>query len=232
MENVIIDETTPITLVGGARFELNLLKMALDRAPKSVGADGGGSALIAHGQLPLAIIGDMDSADSQLVCDFPRERFHAIEEQDSTDFEKCLQRVNATAILGVGFLGSRVDHQMAVQSVLVRYAEKRCILLGDEDLVFVIPPEFSLAIAPNVRVSIFPMAQGHIESEGLYWPTSGLTFSPVGHIGTSNKSTGYIRLVPDGPNMIGILPIGYFEQVLDALLAAPKWPPAKAQTPA
>ena len=42
MVSVIIDETTPITLVGGASFKKNLLKMALDRAPKSVGADGGG----------------------------------------------------------------------------------------------------------------------------------------------------------------------------------------------
>ena len=225
MVNIIVNETTPITLVGGARFEQNLLKMALDRAPKSVGADGGGVALVAHGQSPLAIIGDMDSVDPRLVSDFPSERLHAIEEQDSTDFEKCLQRVDATAVIGVGFLGARVDHQMAVQSVMVRYAHKRCLLLGEEDLVFVIPPEFSLAIEPKVRVSIFPMAQGHILSEGLYWPTSGLMFAPDGQIGTSNKSTGPIRLIPDGPNMIGILPINYFDQVLDALLAAPKWAP-------
>ena len=224
MVKVIIDEITPITLVGGASFKEHLLKMALNRAPKSVGADGGGAALIAHGQSPLAIIGDMDSVKLQLIGDFPRRFFHFIAEQKSTDFEKCLQRVEASAIIGVGFLGSRVDHQMAVQSVLVRYAHKRCLLLGEEDIVFVIPPEFSVAIEPDVRVSIFPMAQGQIESQGLYWPTTGLIFAPNGQIGTSNRSMGNIRLVPDGPNMIGILPIGYFEHVLDALLAAPKWP--------
>ncbi len=229
MVNVIIDETSPITLVGGASFEQNLLKMALDRAPTSVGADGGGAALVAYGQSPLAIIGDMDSLDPQLAGDFPKERLHVIAEQNSTDFEKCLQRVEATAVIGVGFLGSRVDHQMSAQSVLVRYAHKRCILLGDEDLVFVIPPEFCLALEPDVRVSIFPMAQGQIVSEGLYWPTSGLVFAPAGQIGTSNKSEGPIRLLPDGPNMIGILPLRYFDQVLDGLLAAPKWPILKSK---
>ena len=232
MVNVIIDEITPITLVGGASFKEHLLKMALNRAPKSVGADGGGAALIAHGQSPLAIIGDMDSVKLQLIGDFPRRFFHFIAEQKSTDFEKCLQRVEASAIIGVGFLGSRVDHQMAVQSVLVRYAHKRCLLLGEEDIVFVIPPEFSLVIEPGVRVSIFPMAQGQIESQGLYWPTTGLIFAPNGQIGTSNRSMGNIRLVPDGPNMIGILPIGYFEHVLDALLAAPKWPSRGVQASA
>ena len=232
MVNVIIDEITPITLVGGASFKEQLLKMALNRAPKSVGADGGGAALIAHGQSPLAIIGDMDSVNLQLIGDFPKRFFHFIAEQKSTDFEKCLQRVDASAMIGVGFLGSRVDHQMAVQSVLVRYAHKRCLLLGEEDLVFVIPPEFSLAIEPDVRVSIFPMAQGQIESQGLYWPTTGLIFAPNGQIGTSNRSMGNIRLAPDGPNMIGILPIGYFDHVLDALLAAPKWPSPGAQASA
>ena len=230
MEKALVVEKEPITLVGGAKFDKKLLKMALDRAPQSVGADGGGSALIADGQIPLAVIGDMDSIDPFMSAKIPADRFHPVAEQDSTDFEKCLMRVEAPALIGVGFLGARVDHQMAVQTVLVRYPHKRCLLLGEEDLIFVIPPEFSMALDPDVRVSIFPMAEGKIESAGLFWSTSGLTFAPDGQIGTSNKSTGPIRLIPDGPKMIAILPVAYFDTVFDALLNAPKWPPSRTQS--
>ena len=105
MENALVVEKEPITLVGGAKFDRKLLKMALDRAPQSVGADGGGSALIADGQIPLAVIGDMDSIDPFMSAKIPADRFHPIAEQDSTDFEKCLMRVEAPALISVGFWG-------------------------------------------------------------------------------------------------------------------------------
>ena len=47
---------------------------------------------------------------------------HAVGEQETTDLEKCLYSVEAPLFLGVGFLGGRVDHQLAAMNALVKYA--------------------------------------------------------------------------------------------------------------
>ncbi|MGB1164685.1 MAG: thiamine pyrophosphokinase, partial [Paracoccaceae bacterium] len=145
-------------------------------------------------------------------------------EQDSTDFEKSLARLAAPMIFGVGFLGGRFDHALAAQTVLVRYPHRKCILLGSEDIVFLAPPRLSLDLPLETRLSLFPMAPVKILSEGLYWPTRGLTFQPDGQVGTSNKVSGPLRLQPEKAKMLVILPRLHLAQVAAALDAAPSWP--------
>ena len=219
----IVSENKPITLVGGALVEAELLVECLHLAPKSVAADGGAKTLFDHGHSPLAVIGDLDSLAPSLQAQVPPERLHHITEQDSTDFEKCLSRIEAPLVIGLGFLGGRVDHQMAVQSALVRYAHKRCLLIGTQDIVCVVPPQIALDLPVGTRVSLFPMAPTKMTSRGLHWPTDGLDFSPNGQIGTSNRCSGKVVLAPENSSMLLILPRKFAQTVGLALQSAPKW---------
>ncbi|MDA8739640.1 thiamine diphosphokinase [Rhodobacteraceae bacterium] len=224
MNRLIVSENEPITLLGGAPIDASLLAEGLRLAPKAVAADGGAKALFDHGHCPLAVIGDLDSLAPDLQAQVPAERLHRIAEQDSTDFEKCLSRIEAPLIVGVGFLGGRADHQMAVQSVLVRYAYQRCLLIGTQDIICVVPPQFALDLPVGTRVSLFPMAPTKVASQGLDWPTDGLEFSPSGQIGTSNRCNGKLVLAPENCSMLLILPRKFAEPVASALQCAPKWP--------
>ena len=62
-----------------------------------------------------------------------------VAEQDTTDFEKLLIRVDTPFMLAIGFMGGRIDHQMAVQTVLTAYAHRKIICVGEEDVMFVSP---------------------------------------------------------------------------------------------
>ena len=214
----------PITLVGAAPLAEDVLRFALNFAPKAIAADGGVNHLRALGVDPLAVIGDMDSVALEHQQLWERNLFFPIAEQDSTDFEKSLARLAAPMIFGVGFLGGRFDHALAAQTVLVRYPDRKCILLGSEDIVFLAPSRLSLDLPLETRLSLFPMAPVKILSEGLYWPTHGLTFQPDGQVGTSNKVSGLLRLQPQKAKMLVILPRLHLAQVAAALDAAPSWP--------
>ena len=214
----------PVTLVGAAPLSADLLRFALNFAPKAIAADGGVNHLRALGVDPLAVIGDMDSVALEHQQLWERNLFVPIAEQDSTDFEKSLARLAAPMIFGVGFLGGRFDHALAAQTVLVRYPHLKCILLGSEDIVFLAPPRLSLDLPLETRLSLFPMAPVKILSEGLYWPTRSLTFQPDYKVGTSNKVSGPLRLQPENAKMLVILPRLHLAQVAAALGAAPSWP--------
>ena len=147
---------------------------------------------------------------------------HPILEQDTTDLEKCLYSVAAPLFIGLGFLGGRIDHHLAAMNALVRFAETPVVLVGGEDLCFLCPPRFEIALAPGTRVSLFPMGpvRGR-PSDGLRWPVSGLAFDPTGRIGTSNEATGgLVRIGFDAPRMLVILPAGLLGPVVDRLRGA------------
>ena len=69
-------------------------------------------------------------------------------------------------------------------------------MLGDEDVMFVSPPEIDLPLDAGTRVSLYPMAPVQVRSTGLCWSTDGLSFAPDGQIGTSNQATGPVTLLP------------------------------------
>ncbi len=130
MSQAIVRSDVPVTLLGAGRVEADDLALALSHAPVLVAADGGAAHALDRGLMPRAVIGDMDSMPDAVRQAIPADRLHKIEEQDSTDFDKALCSIAAPLVLGVGFLGDRLDHQLAAMSALVRQAAQRCILIG------------------------------------------------------------------------------------------------------
>ena len=206
-----------VALVGAGPVAAEALGDCLSRARLAVAADGGAGALLAAGRVPDAVIGDLDSlapADREAIAP---GRLHRVAEQDSTDFEKCLSRIEAPLVLATGFLGGRADHALAAMSVLARGVGPPCVVVSERDAVCHAPARLALDLAPGTRVSLFPMAPVTGASEGLRWPIGGLAFAPAGRIGTSNEALGPVRLALDGPGMLVVVPRAALDALIDGL---------------
>ncbi|OWU72591.1 thiamine diphosphokinase [Marinibacterium profundimaris] len=225
MTETLVETPDLVTLVGGGDVSAEDLDLALSHAPVLVAADSGADAALAQGRAPVAVIGDLDSLSDRARATLGEQRLHHLPEQESTDFDKALRSIAAPMVLAVGFLGARVDHQLAVFNVLVRRADLPCVLIGPEEVVFAAPPAIALALALEAGdvVSLFPMRQVTGRSSGLTWPIEGLDFAPDGRVGTSNRADGAAVLEFDGPGMLVILPRNRLETVITAL-ASPQAP--------
>lgn len=222
---MIVHVNEPVTLIGGAAVTKARINRAIALAPEVVAADGGADAALEHGVHPGAVIGDFDSISKETRAALPDSRLHRIDEQDSTDFDKCLRNIRAPLVIGIGFSGDRLDHALAAYNTLVRQPGRRCILLGAEELVFLAPPSVSLDLAAGTRVSLFPMGAVEGVSDGLEWPINGLNFSPDGRVGTSNIATGTVHMSMTSPKMLVILPEHTLEVVVRSLLGTTAlWP--------
>ena len=206
MTDQIVPYREPVTLLGGGAAEASLLHEALGLAPVLIAADGGANMAVAEGLTPDLVIGDFDSVTEETLAAIPAERQLRVPEQETTDFEKCLSRIVAPFVLGVGFMGARADHTLAVWNALIRHRDRRCILIGSEDVAFAAPNQLTLPLEPGTRVSLFPMAAVSGTSRGLRWPIDGIDFAPWGRVGTSNEALGALELAFSGPGMLVILP--------------------------
>lgn len=213
----------PVTLIGGAPAGPGLLARALARAPEAYAADGGGDAALGVAEGLRAVIGDMDSLTQGAALAARGVALRPIAEQDTTDLEKCLYSIEAPLYLGVGFLGGRVDHELAALNAVAKNPGKPLILLGAEDICLRVPEAgLELALAPGTRVSFFPMGPSRgAGSSGLRWPVKGLDFAPGGRIGTSNIADGgEIAARFEGGPMLAILPADYLDSAVALFIQA------------
>ncbi len=221
MKQTIVYSSEPVTLLGGGAALTRDVEMALALAPTCVAADGGAELARAAGVALDALIGDFDSVAPDTLALTPPERRHRISEQDSTDFDKALRHIAAPVVVCVGFLGARLDHQLGALHVLVRRADRPCVLLGESEVAFLCPPTLRIGTVRDDVVSLFPMGAVTGTSSGLRWAIDGLQFHPMTQIGTSNAAEGAITLTMDQPAMIVMLPRIYLSEVTQALACAP-----------
>jgi len=196
----------PVLLVGNGPLEGGAVALALEFAQIVVAADGGAAAALRY-DLPLAaVIGDMDSVDLGSTTG-SYGKFTRIDDQDTTDFEKCLSLIDAPLTLGIGFLSGRLDHELAALNALVRHRQP-VVLIGEVDLVFVLPAAFETALPVGTRMSFFPLGPvAGVESEGLEWELDGLSLSPTALISTSNRTAApQVELRNPGQPLLCILP--------------------------
>lgn len=211
----------PVLLVGGGAVEPDQVAAVRPLCNRVVAADGGADTALRFGMRPDAVYGDFDSISQQAVQQIPQERLHRIAEQDTTDFDKALRHIDAPLVLGVGFSGARLDHALAALTVLATYPTRRVVLVGAEDVTFLLPPTLDLNLNAGSVLSLYPLGAVRIESQGLTWPTEGLEFAPDGRVGTSNAVSGPVTLRPSAPKMLCILPHAALPEVARALGAAP-----------
>lgn len=213
--------TDKVTLLGGGELTQATVSQMLTLAPNLVAADGAAHWAIEMG-LPLArVIGDMDSLSAPDRAALPAAIIQEIREQDSTDFDKALRSIDAPMILGVGFMGRRLDHELAAFSSLVRQADRKCILVGEHDICFHVPEKLEIHLTPGTRFSLFPMAGLTAHARGLKWPVDNMNMSPWGRVGTSNEVVSpRVTLRFDRPGMLVILARSALKPAIRALESA------------
>ena len=212
----IVQSSYGVTRLGGGESLGPDVADSLTVAPMLVAADGGADRALELGLMPDAVIGDFDSLSSRARSLIPSDRLHRIAEQDSTDFGKCLMYVRAPFYLALGFTGMRLDHTLATLSYVARHDHQRVVVVGDQDIAFLAPPELQLDLPKGERISLFPFGAASGRSEGMRWPVDGLEFAPNGVIGTSNETTGPVKLWLTGPVMI-LLPKSHLRPALVGL---------------
>lgn len=180
----------PVLLLGGGPADAALLAELRPLCGAVVAADGGANRLRGGSETPHAIIGDMDSLEDRAAWE-ARDGVQVVpvSEQESTDMEKCLRLTRAPLYLAAGFLGGRLDHSLGALHSLMRFADRRIVLVGEEDVAFLAPLHWRARLAAGARVSIFPLAPCEgIASEGLFWPLERLAMAAGERIGTSNRA--------------------------------------------
>lgn len=222
----IVHGLEPVTLVGGGDATAIDLHEALMLGRTCVAADGGAVLALAEKVDLAAVIGDFDSVSPETLAQIPQDRRHLITEQTSTDFEKALTRISAPVVLGVGFLGGRVDHQLAAFHTLMACPERPCVLVGAQEVICLAPPKVTLPTQDGDVVSLFPLGPVQGKSSGLVWPIDGLTLEPGMRVGTSNRAQGPVTLEIDRPNLLLILPRRLMTGLSAALMQAQtgRWP--------
>ncbi|MEI4487719.1 thiamine diphosphokinase [Frigidibacter sp. MR17.14] len=218
MTAAIVQSRDGITLLGGGTLYERDLDEALGIAPCLVAADGGAEAARRAGVTPQAVIGDLDSLSPETRAILPPGIVHQVDEQDDTDFGKCLRLTRAPFHVAIGFTGARMDHALAVLSDVARHPGP-VLVLGEREVIFRLPPRLELDLAPGTRVSLFPMGPVSGSSTGLRWPIDRLGFAPAGRIGTSNEALGRVHLRVVGP-MLALVPRDCLALALNALRVA------------
>lgn len=212
----VVQSRHGVTVIGGGLVTPDDLAQALRVAPTLVAADGGADRALSLGMPPDWVIGDLDSISDTARDAMPPDRVLHITEQDSTDFSKCLTRIDAPFVVAVGFAGLRLDHTLAALSTLTQTGHPRVVLLASDDIAFLVPPRLTLPLMPGTRVSLYPMGPACGTSSGLEWPIGGIDFAPDGRVGTSNRANGLVSLQIKGAMLI-LLPRECLPTALNAL---------------
>ena len=209
----ILHTSGTVLLVGAGPASSAVIQSVAAYADTIVAADGGFQSAWTASLNVALVVGDMDSQ-----VDLPAAQAIAkIDDQETTDFEKCLRVCAADIFLGVGFLGGRLDHQLAAFSALLK--EPRPVVLIDEDqLVFVVPAQFQMELDAHSPLGFYPMLPVQVTLRGVKWPLDDVEMRPTGQIATSNMSNGELLHVQvDGPGLLAIMSACHLPRVLDAL---------------
>lgn len=214
----IVSSSGVVCLIGGARIEDTDIASLLPLVTDLVAADGGADHLLAAGLTPAAVIGDMDSITQMAKKEFAN-LLHHVAEQETTDFEKALTRINAACVLALGFTGGRMDHALAVLNVLARHRTRPVVLLDGNDASFVVPEApVTLALPDSARISLMPLSDTVVTATGLRWPLAGARMHPAGMTSASNAvAGGQVAIAAEGPLLV-TLPRLYLPQVLKAVV--------------
>jgi len=210
----------PVLLLGGGPVDPGALDDLAARCGAVVAADGGANRLRAGGPRPAAVIGDMDSLEDRAWWEAAEDvEVVAVTEQDTTDLEKCLRLTRAPLYLGAGFLGGRFDHALAALHALLRHADRRIVLVGEEDVAFLAPRDWRAGLAPGARVSLWPLTPVTVEaSSGLVWPAEALALEVGRVIGTSNRAAApEVRVRFDRRGCIVMLERRFLDPAVESL---------------
>jgi thiamine pyrophosphokinase len=136
--------------------------------------DGSVESLVDAGFLPDAIVGDMDSINSELKNRFA-DRIFIDDSQDTNDLTKAVEwcrGMDYDNIVIIGATGKREDHTLGNISLLAEYAKDlKVIMVTDTGIIRPLLKSSSIESFPGQQVSIFSIdPETEVTSQGLKYP--------------------------------------------------------------
>ncbi|MBN2179012.1 MAG: thiamine diphosphokinase [Deltaproteobacteria bacterium] len=202
---------------GGIIEDHKFLKERLNEAhdPVIICADGASRQLLAHDIIPAVIIGDMDSAEKDILRYFKERGSEVVrfpKRKDETDTWLALEyafKMKPDEIIILGALGGRIDHALANIFLLVMAAEKdvKTKIVDETSELFVVADTATIHGNVGDTVSLFPLSSSvsGINLEGFDYPLTdgemeigtpyGISNRLAEKRGTISVETGYLLVV-------------------------------------
>lgn len=182
-----------LILANGDPPTADLLTEQRSAADWFVCCDGAIDAALRRGQVPEAVVGDMDSAPADVPADCLRIE---LSEQETTDLEKAFYTAigrGATEAVVLGAGGRRWDQFVANLAAFAKYADRLSIEAGDEHgWLRLLPPgaEHSCELPVGTTTTLLPLPEATgVTLRGVRWPLTGATLRLGGRDDTSNEVT-------------------------------------------
>jgi thiamine pyrophosphokinase len=125
-----------VVLANGTPPSRATLRTALRRATLFVCADGGSDTARRYGEIPDAIVGDLDSISAESLAVFQEIPIVPNTDTEHTDTEKAvewtLERGAFQEITLLGASGGRFDHALGHLSLLRRFRKRVRVVLEDD----------------------------------------------------------------------------------------------------
>jgi thiamine pyrophosphokinase len=172
-----------------------LLRERAGRSELKIAVDGGVVAFKKADVVPELSVGDMDSADEELLAYFAAQgsgHISLAREKDDTDTFVALEEAakrGAADVLILGAMGGRIDHLLS-NIMLLKWALQngvRAVLEDDSQTIEACAGSFEIMGEPGQTVSILPMdASATVTAAGLRYPLDGLVLTNGRPRGVSN----------------------------------------------
>jgi thiamine pyrophosphokinase len=173
-----------------------LVSVLAPNADLIIAVDGGGLACLEAGVTPDALVGDLDSSDSETVerlvaLGVPVHRFPA--EKDSTDLELAIREARAQGadeIVVTAATSGRLDHTLAALAALASAADLRPRIVEPDLSAWLLARagrrELTLRGA-GATVSLIPWGGiALVSAHGVRWPLDHAEIGPESTLGVSN----------------------------------------------
>lgn len=185
-------------LVCAARVDgsSGLVSKLAPNADLVIAVDGGGLVCLEGGVTPDALIGDLDSSDSEtvdrlLALGVPVHRFPA--EKDSTDLELAIGEARAQGadeIVVTAATSGRLDHTLAVLAALAAAADLRPRIVEPDLSAWLLARsgrrELTL-VGVGTTASLIPWGGiALVSARGVRWPLDHGEIGPESTLGVSN----------------------------------------------
>lgn len=165
-----------------------------------IAADGAANWMGEKGLKPQYIVGDGDSVS--LTHPHPNAEEIYSADQNTTDFEKCIQFAQEKRLLPsliLGFNGGEIDHVLGNVQSLLKKSEGVSLFFvdsyykrGSTGIKIGLPlskGSYRMAIQINATVSILPFCFCQITSKGLIWELTDQTLTQDGLLSIRNRAS-------------------------------------------
>ena len=184
-------------IVAGAPTDLSekRIRELLAGSPTVIAVDSGAHVVHALGALPTVVVGDLDSADPDVIADLATagvEISNAPVEKDETDLLLALEWAEAHCVEElevIGVTGGRIDHFLAAFGDLARHAHLRpTIRESDFDIYFLTPEARGELRSPDAQdlSAIALLGEAAVSIGGCAYALDRDVLQPLSGLGVSN----------------------------------------------